>query len=744
MAVVRKKQDDKILKTLRELVSIGGNKECFDCGQKGPTYINMTIGSFVCTTCSGILRGITPPHRVKSISMATFTQEEIDFVRQNGNDACSRTWLGLWDPKRAIKQEHRDFMIDKYERKRYYLEPASPLKSLPTNGTTSATTASSSSSSSTLASATNGNGSSTNINGSTSSNNSSSSSKNGAENLVPLKTITLTPPTSLRLSRTSSNSSGGLANGSHTGSSTNLKFQQQFTPDDSNFFSSDPPKILPPTPQKHSSNHHQRLNGSATVNGTNFERNQKNGLLTSTITNGINKFTPDTDFVADFSNANIIVNAATTTTTTTANGLKNGTGSSNHRRLSNGFSENGNGLIPNGHRNGETENFADFEHNTIYNAAEQHSSGSLNLSIDSGNSTTASSSSTTSVNSLNNDLFINNYSLLNNNNGPAVGGGAAALGGDAPTFGSPQFVAFSGGGVFGPQPQRPPPSNGNGYSYFQNYPQHQQQQQAVASSGSSSLNFVTSANGQWNLGWPQWAPHDQQQYQQQQQQQKQHNCTNQNRWSLPISASSRSSSALSSATPSVDRYAALKDLDDQFREIKFESETNNNHVISSSASTNGLSNGLMNGNHTNDVHQVSTANPFKTANPFQQQPQQQQQQTLSWAIPGSTPPTATNGFYASSSSPYQNGFVHPAAAAANLLNGNGVNGFTNAFHHHPSSNGSTGSINNNNGYGHIQAGVVPPYGVHHGGAVNHFGHFGNPFMAAGATTATSNSNNPFL
>uniref|UniRef100_A0A8D8FDA7 Arf-GAP domain and FG repeat-containing protein 1 n=1 Tax=Culex pipiens TaxID=7175 RepID=A0A8D8FDA7_CULPI len=584
MAVVRKKQDDKILKTLRELVSIGGNKECFDCGQKGPTYINMTIGSFVCTTCSGILRGITPPHRVKSISMATFTQEEIDFVRQNGNDACSRTWLGLWDPKRAIKQEHRDFMIDKYERKRYYLEPASPLKSLPTNGTTSATTAassSSSSSSSTLASATNGNGSSTNINSSTSSNN-SSSSKNGAENLVPLKTITLTPPTSLRLSRTSSNSSGGLANGSHTGSSTNLKFQQQFTPDDSNFFSSDPPKILPPTPQKHSSNHHQRLNGSATVNGTNFERNQKNGLLTSTITNGINKFTPDTDFVADFSNANIIVNAATTTATT-ANGLKNGT-SSNHRRLSNGFSENGNGLIPNGHRNGETENFADFEHNTIYNAA-----------------------------------------------------------------------------------------------------------------------------------------------------------------GLPISASSRSSSALSSATPSVDRYAALKDLDDQFREIKFESETNNNNVISSSASTNGLSNGLMNGNHTNDVHQVSTANPFKTANPFQQQlQQQQQQQTLSWAIPGSTPPTATNGFYASSSSPYQNGFVHPAAAAANLLNGNGVNGFTNAFHHHPSSNGSTGSINNNNGYGHIQAGVVPPYGVHHGGAVNHFGHFGNPFMAAGATTATSNSNNPFL
>jgi hypothetical protein len=55
MAVVRKKQDDKILKTLREMVTVGGNKTCFDCGQKGPTYVNMTIGSFVCTKCSGLL-----------------------------------------------------------------------------------------------------------------------------------------------------------------------------------------------------------------------------------------------------------------------------------------------------------------------------------------------------------------------------------------------------------------------------------------------------------------------------------------------------------------------------------------------------------------------------------------------------------------------------------------------------------------------------------------------------------------
>lgn len=51
----RKKQDDKILKLLREVANIPGNKHCFDCGEKGTTYVNSTIGSFVCTTCSGLL-----------------------------------------------------------------------------------------------------------------------------------------------------------------------------------------------------------------------------------------------------------------------------------------------------------------------------------------------------------------------------------------------------------------------------------------------------------------------------------------------------------------------------------------------------------------------------------------------------------------------------------------------------------------------------------------------------------------
>ncbi|KAJ1530473.1 hypothetical protein ONE63_005372 [Megalurothrips usitatus] len=151
MASARKKQDEKHLKILRDFVSNPSNRQCFDCHQRGPTYVNMTVGSFVCTSCSGLLRGLTPPHRVKSISMATFTPEEIELISTRGNEYCRRIWLGLYEPGRMAdtrdEQGIKDFMVAKYEKKRYYLDPsmanrngASPSsqKSLSNSSSTSA------------------------------------------------------------------------------------------------------------------------------------------------------------------------------------------------------------------------------------------------------------------------------------------------------------------------------------------------------------------------------------------------------------------------------------------------------------------------------------------------------------------------------------------------------------------------------------------------------------------------------
>ncbi|XP_077396751.1 arf-GAP domain and FG repeat-containing protein 1a isoform X3 [Festucalex cinctus] len=128
-ASAKRKQEEKHLKMLREMTSLPANRKCFDCDQRGPTYANMTVGSFVCTSCSGILRGLNPPNRVKSISMTTFTQQEIEFLQKNGNEVCRQIWLGLHDGKSSSTPDFREpqkvkeFLQEKYEKKRWYVPP---------------------------------------------------------------------------------------------------------------------------------------------------------------------------------------------------------------------------------------------------------------------------------------------------------------------------------------------------------------------------------------------------------------------------------------------------------------------------------------------------------------------------------------------------------------------------------------------------------------------------------------------
>ena len=137
-ASAKRKQDEKHYNILKELLAQDCNKKCFDCGQRGPVYVNMTIGAFVCTSCSGLLRGMNTPHRVKSVSMASFTPEEMDFIQKRGNDACYCVWMGRYEASRKFgggdafpesKDEHRlrEYMHKKYEQKKWYVSEATAL-----------------------------------------------------------------------------------------------------------------------------------------------------------------------------------------------------------------------------------------------------------------------------------------------------------------------------------------------------------------------------------------------------------------------------------------------------------------------------------------------------------------------------------------------------------------------------------------------------------------------------------------
>ncbi|CAD6998945.1 unnamed protein product [Ceratitis capitata] len=366
---------------------------------------------FLFVICS---RGLTPPHRVKSISMATFTQDDVDFLKNHGNDECAKTWLGLWDPKRVVHQDQRELMIDKYERKRYYLEPASPLKSLTNavslkSGSVAATAAGIGGVELATTSGTRSSNTPTS-NG----NNTYKSNGDGQIDLVHVpngfgqnghnakqqqfrhqnaanaeRSFKLTPPSTQRTTMnglhkavTGATASAPSSSGKST-SVINRPHQQQ------NGYSHLQDAFMQKCNNMNNNNNNNN-NNSHELSVLHIRNSRMSDSSSSTSVNG---FGADADFVADFGSANIF--DATTTSNRSnissppiLNGNSNAISSNGYARIQplkkqhqqqqqqqqyqllNGHGQsNGNGSHSEVIANGSTENFADFEHAPIFNAA---------------------------------------------------------------------------------------------------------------------------------------------------------------------------------------------------------------------------------------------------------------------------------------------------------------------------------------------------------------------------------------
>lgn len=196
---------------------------------------------------------------------------------------------------------------------RYFLEPASPLKSLQTSQQLIK----------------------------------SSAAAYSTDNLAELKAITLTPPSSLRLYKPNSTHHQQHQQSLHI---TN-GYEQKFTPDDNDLFA--------PAHQLKNESKVDYENKNV-ANATNMKN--QNALSSSrNVSENQNYFTPESDFIADFSKANIFDVPNSSEVSTLKNGL------SNKRDYNNSIQSTSN--LTNGTGSGNGENFADFEHNTIYNAA---------------------------------------------------------------------------------------------------------------------------------------------------------------------------------------------------------------------------------------------------------------------------------------------------------------------------------------------------------------------------------------
>ncbi|KAK9697738.1 hypothetical protein RND81_08G057800 [Saponaria officinalis] len=94
----RLKEDEKNERIIRGLLKQPGNRRCINCNLLGPQYVCITFSTFVCTTCGGIHREFT--HRVKSVSMAKFSQQEIAALQAGGNERAKEIYFKEWDSQR--------------------------------------------------------------------------------------------------------------------------------------------------------------------------------------------------------------------------------------------------------------------------------------------------------------------------------------------------------------------------------------------------------------------------------------------------------------------------------------------------------------------------------------------------------------------------------------------------------------------------------------------------------------------
>ncbi|WWC92082.1 uncharacterized protein L201_007036 [Kwoniella dendrophila CBS 6074] len=108
---------------LEEVLKLPGNDTCADCHAPAPRWASVNLGIFLCVGCASVHRKMgTHKSRVKSVTLDTWTREQIVHMREIGNIISNQTFNPnekLNPPPPSYGHDERDSEIEKYIRKKY-------------------------------------------------------------------------------------------------------------------------------------------------------------------------------------------------------------------------------------------------------------------------------------------------------------------------------------------------------------------------------------------------------------------------------------------------------------------------------------------------------------------------------------------------------------------------------------------------------------------------------------------------
>jgi len=120
------------IKVLDEMLKRPENRECIDCGAKGPRWASTNLGIFLCIRCSGIHRSMgTHISKVKSVTLDKWTQEQIEAFSKLGNGNAREVYEANVPPNYGRPNENDNYGVEqwireKYERKTFVRQCAPP------------------------------------------------------------------------------------------------------------------------------------------------------------------------------------------------------------------------------------------------------------------------------------------------------------------------------------------------------------------------------------------------------------------------------------------------------------------------------------------------------------------------------------------------------------------------------------------------------------------------------------------
>lgn len=126
-ALTQKRKDqisDEVLKLRRQ----PENLKCVDCSNRNCSYVCTNFNTFICSECAGLYRNHC--FRVKSCTVATFTEKELENLKNSGgNEASNRRYMARWKkkseapiPKQGDLKALNDFIQRKYVKKEWFKE----------------------------------------------------------------------------------------------------------------------------------------------------------------------------------------------------------------------------------------------------------------------------------------------------------------------------------------------------------------------------------------------------------------------------------------------------------------------------------------------------------------------------------------------------------------------------------------------------------------------------------------------